>query len=104
MEFVTGLTCVKCKATYAPTQAQYTCPTCGDDGVLDVGYNYAQIRKRVDRDALERRLDRRHWRYRELLPIPRSAEIPQLFVGGTPIYPVPRLGAQLGVADLWLKD
>jgi threonine synthase len=104
MDFVTDLTCVKCKATYAPAQVQYTCPACGDEGVLDVRYDYARIRKRLDREALERRAERRHWRYRELLPIPPDAELPKLFVGDTPIYPVPRLASALGLQDLWLKD
>jgi threonine synthase len=104
MDFVTDLTCVKCKATYAPAQVQYTCPACGDEGVLDVRYDYARIRNRLDREALERRPDRRLWRYRELLPIPPDAELPKLFVGDTPIYPVPRLASALGLQDLWLKD
>jgi threonine synthase len=104
MEFVTALTCVMCGKTYGVGEVAYTCPACGDEGILNVGYDYARLRKCLDRDALARRADPRHWRYRELIPIPPEAEVPALHVGGTPLYPVPRLGAALGVPDLWLKD
>lgn len=104
MEFVTALTCVVCRATYRVGEVAYTCPACEDEGILDVGYDYARLRKSLDRDALARRPDRRHWRYRELIPIPPDAEVPDLQVGGTPMYPVPRLAAALGLHDLWLKD
>jgi threonine synthase len=104
MEYVTGLTCGVCGRVYGVGEVAYTCPPCGDEGILDVVYAYARLRTNLDRDALARRTDRRHWRYRELLPIPPDAELPALHVGGTPMYPAPRLGAALGLPDLWLKD
>lgn len=104
MEFVKGLTCVVCGKAYGVSQVPYTCPACGEDGILDVQYDFARLRKELDRDELTRRPDRRHWRYRELIPVPPDAEIPDLHVGDTPMYPTPRLAAALGMDDLWLKD
>jgi threonine synthase len=44
------------------------------------------------------------WRYRELLPLPLDAEPVTLGEGMTPLLPCPRLGGQLGLTDLWVKD
>jgi threonine synthase len=44
------------------------------------------------------------WRYRELLPLPLDAEPVTLGEGMTPLLPCPRLGAQLGLTDLLMKD
>ncbi len=104
MEFVTGLTCVVCGKTYGVSEVTYTCPACGEEGILDVQYDYARLQKDLDRDELARRPDRRHWRYRELIPVPLDAPVPDLHVGDTPMYAAPRLAAALDMEDLWLKD
>ncbi len=44
------------------------------------------------------------WRYRELLPLLRDAEPVTLGEGMTPLLPCPRLGAELGLARLLVKD
>ncbi|HET6575349.1 MAG TPA: threonine synthase [Fimbriiglobus sp.] len=44
------------------------------------------------------------WRYRELLPLPLDAEPVTLGEGMTPLLPCPRLGKQLGLSRLWVKD
>ncbi len=44
------------------------------------------------------------WRYRELLPLPLEVEPVTLGEGMTPLLPCPRLGAQLGLTKLWVKD
>jgi threonine synthase len=44
------------------------------------------------------------WRYRELLPLPLEVAPVTLGEGMTPLLPCPRLGKQLGLADLWIKD
>ncbi len=44
------------------------------------------------------------WRYRELLPLPRGAEPVTLGEGMTPLLPCPRLGRELGLARLLVKD
>jgi threonine synthase len=44
------------------------------------------------------------WRYRDLLPISPVAAVPSLRVGDTPLYHTPRLAADLGISEAWLKD
>jgi threonine synthase len=44
------------------------------------------------------------WRYRELLPLPLDVEPVTLGEGMTPLLLCPRLGSQLGLSDLWIKD
>jgi threonine synthase len=44
------------------------------------------------------------WRYRELLPPEQDDSIVTLGEGMTPLIPVPRLGQQLGLSNLWVKD
>src|SRR5262245_4626000 len=44
------------------------------------------------------------WRYRELLPIFEDADIVSLGEPMTPLLGAPRLGAALGLGDLWVKD
>jgi threonine synthase len=44
------------------------------------------------------------WRYRELLPLPLDADSVTLGEGMTPLLPCPRLGAELGLRHLYIKD
>ena len=44
------------------------------------------------------------WRYRELLPLPFDQEPVTLGEGMTPLLPCPRLGAELGLSRLRIKD
>jgi threonine synthase len=44
------------------------------------------------------------WRYRELLPLPTDVEPVTLGEGMTPLLPCPRLGKELGLGRLWVKD
>jgi threonine synthase len=44
------------------------------------------------------------WRFRPFLPLAPSETPVTLGEGDTPLIPVPRTGARLGLADLWIKD
>ncbi len=44
------------------------------------------------------------WRYRELLPLPADVEPVTLGEGMTPLLHCPRLGKELGLANLFVKD
>jgi threonine synthase len=44
------------------------------------------------------------WRYRELLPLPLESEPVTLGEGMTPLLPCPRLGKEMGIAQLFIKD
>ncbi len=102
LEHIVRLTCVKCGRTYG-TDVQYTCPSCGLEGILDVVYDYERARRTMTKDALASRRAWA-WRYLEVLPIDAKAELPHLQVGMTPVYEAPRLASALGVQSLWVKD
>ena len=100
--YVTGLRCVVCGATHS-TEVMYTCPACGNDGILDVLYNYDAIREYLNTSVLASRpFD--IWRYRELLPISTESKRPHLQLGWSPIYDSSELARHLGIARLFIKD
>lgn len=67
-------------------------------------YDYAAVRKVLNRRTLARRADQSHWRYRELLPIRGDSTLPALSVGWTPLTPAPALARHLGIGTLYVKD
>lgn len=104
MDHVTELKCLICGKTYAPDEIQYVCPDHGNDGIVDVGYDYDLVASRISRQQLRENEDYSIWRYRALLPIAPDATVPPLSVGWTPLYETPRLARDLGLKHLWVKD
>jgi threonine synthase len=70
---------------------------------LWVRYDLAAVRRAVAPAAFRDRPPSL-WRYRELLPLPLEAEPVTLGEGLTPLLPCPRLGADLGLDRLLIKD
>lgn len=103
IEHVTKLRCVVCGAAYKPESVTYTCLACGLDGILDVEYDYPSVARTLTEAALQAR-PLAHWRYRELIPIDGSVELPPLQIGWTPIYDAPRLARHVGLRTLYVKD
>ena len=104
MDHVLGLKCVLCGAEYGIDQVRYVCPKHGDEGILDVVYDYDRIGKRLTPQSLAADPMRTIWRYKALLPVRSISPTPPLSVGWTPLYPVERLREQLGLPHLWVKD
>lgn len=104
MDHVLGFRCTLCGADYDLDEVEYVCPRHGDDGILDVRYDYDRLRARLDRAALTASREGSIWRYKPLLPVVPDAPVPPLRVGWTPLYPAPRLGGPLGLDRLWVKD
>lgn len=97
------LKCVNCGREYDQEEAIYTCPECGIKGILDIVYDYEALASRVNRayfDSGEYSL----WRYFDLLPIENRKNVQPLPVGWTPMFRAERLGKQLGIKNLYLKD
>lgn len=70
---------------------------------LLVRYDLERAARTLQRDALVGRR-KNMWRYHEVLPAPDVDAIVSLGEGMTPLLSAPRLGADVGVRDLWLKD
>lgn len=104
MDHILHLKCLICGKTYRPDEIEYVCPDHGNEGIVDVQYDYERIGQRLNRDDLRRSTDPTIWRYKPLLPIEADAAVPPLTVGGTPLYHTERLAAELGLRHLWVKD
>jgi threonine synthase len=68
-----------------------------------VKYDLAAVKKAVKPGDFESRVNSM-WRYRELLPLPDGVEPVTLGEGMTPMLPCPRLGKELGLSRLFIKD
>lgn len=73
------------------------------DRPIWVRYHLDKIRAAITPEIIAKRPPTL-WRYRELLPLPLDAEPVTLGEGMTPLLPCPRLGEQLGLKHLWVKD
>ena len=104
MDHVLGLKCVLCGAEYDVNEVLYVCPKHGDEGALDVVYDYEFIGRRLTRERLAADRNNSIWRYADLLPIADASLAPPLQVGWTPLYRAEQLGERLGLKHLWVKD
>jgi len=104
MKHLKNLKCLICGNEYRPDEVQYICPHHGNEGILDVQYDYDGIASSFSRKELERTHERTIWRYKPFLPIQPNSPVPPLQVGGTPLYNAQRLATILGVHHLWIKD
>jgi threonine synthase len=96
---VLGLRCRAC-GTPAELGPNYVCVACF--GPLEVVYDPTVARRTLTRETIAARAPG-IWRYLELLPV-ASAPARGLAVGSTALVPAERLGRELGVERLWLKD
>ena len=93
--------CIGCGAEYPINEIIYNCERCGD--LLEV---------RVDEKALKEKIETGEWRlrpisvwkYKEFLPVFDETKIVTLREGGTPLYRCERLGKELGVENLYVKN
>jgi threonine synthase len=70
---------------------------------LLVRYDLSGVAKALSKQALAARAPDL-WRYRELLPVRRAADIVSLGETMTPIVPMPKLAARLGGGEILVKD
>lgn len=103
-KFVTGLRCTICNRVYAPTENIFTCPEHGNEGILDVEYDYSAIANEISINSLAKSQDFSQWRYSPLLPVHHQTTPPPIPVGWTPLIKADRLAQQCGIGTLHLKD
>ncbi len=103
-ERVIGLRCTLCGATYRLGDVEYVCPHHGDEGNLDVLYDYEAVARVSSPALIASDADVSIARYAALLPIAARDALPPIPVGGTPLYHARRLGEYLGFPFLYLKD
>ncbi len=104
MSYVKKLKCLLCGSEYDPNEVTYTCPKCGNDGILEVIYDYEEIKKYFSKESLQTNKDYSMWRYLPLLPVNDPSKIGPLKVGWTPLYEAKRIRKDLDIPHLWIKD
>jgi threonine synthase len=98
-EYLEGLECRECDARHA-AEAISACDRCF--GPLEPVYDLDRMRAEVTRAQIESG-PRSLWRYEPLLPAARDPRV-DLGDGFSPLRRAERLGAELGLKDLWIKD
>lgn len=115
MEFKAWFQCInlECKSRYELTDIIYHCKECGE--LLEVQHDMEQLKKRPAedwKDLFEGRYRRNKWPYgssvwgkRELVcPNVEDENIVSTYEGGTNLFWAERLGHQIGLDDLWVKQ
>ena len=93
------LECSHCGRTASPTGLPGVCDDCGRPWLV----RYPdRSHPTTERAEVRRRWGM--WRYRSFLPL-EPDEVPiTLGEGDTPLLPIPRVGAAMGLPNLWVKD
>ena len=99
MSYITALKCRECGQDY-PIEPLHVCETCF--GPLEVVYDYGRIRGAISQKLIESRA-RNLWRYRELLPVDNDSDVGPCS-GFTPLLHARRLGEEIGIKRLYIKD
>ena len=99
----TGLVCHRCENSYPLESTVFSCPDCGKG--LDIAYDY-ELAASHFKDFPSSERPQNIWHFEELLPIvdaDAQARVGQ-HSGYTPMIRADRLGAELGIGNLYLKD
>src|SRR5689334_5706471 len=97
---VTHLYCSACGKEHEPKKLYNLCE-CGKP--LMVAYDLEAASKTLTRESLAGR-ESSLWRYHEVLPLDNPEDKLCLGEGMTPLLSAKRLGAQLGLSHLYIKD
>ena len=101
MSYLSYLECSYCQQHHEADQLIKVCSQCGYP--LLARYHLDLARDQLDRDRISRR-PAGLWRFHEMLPVRDAKNIVSLGEGGTPVLKLERLGGQLGLENLYLKD
>jgi threonine synthase len=107
--FATSYRCVRgCPGSYEVFSVIYRCPQCG--GLLEVAHDENRLAEAADSAGWRATFDARRtgsgvWDKCEwVLPQVEPQNVVTLGEGWTPLLPMPRLGPDLGLDDLWVKQ
>ncbi len=98
MNYLSHIFCPKCEATYPKGQVHSLC-RCGSPLLAE--YDLKAAREGLSKAMLPARRPNM-WRYAEMMPA--SERFLSLGEGFTPLIPASRLGAELGLHRLYIKD
>ena len=104
MSHLTGLACIRCRASFGVEPRFDGCPACRRTAPANLTpqYDFGAIAREFPVESLRHR-PADLWRYRELLPVDPADAAP-LGEGMTPLLHCERYGRRIGLARLFLKD
>jgi threonine synthase len=100
MSFAQEIVCSRCEKQFGLSQLLNLC-SCG--APLLVHYDIEKAKAGVAKSSLTGRVAS-VWRYRELLPLQSDTNLVSLGEGFTPLLEAKKLGGDLGLRQLWIKD
>src|SRR5256885_2301581 len=98
---VTHLECAACGLTHEARRLHNLCAECGKP--LLVRYDLKRAAESLTKESLVGRAPDL-WRYREVLPVDSDDNVVTLGEGFTPLLHAARLGASLGMPELYIKE
>jgi threonine synthase len=101
MSQFTHLECSSCGEKHDSEQIQTICTKCGKP--LFARYDLEAVKDLLTKQMLVGR-EASMWRYFELLPVKNRENIVSLGEGWTPLTHAPKVGAEIGLSNLWIKD
>jgi threonine synthase len=101
VSFLTHVECTVCGHHHDPKRLLTVCERCGQ--MLAARYDLPRVAAAVTKETLRSRPPGLY-RFRELTPLDDGETAITLGEGGTPLLPLPRLAAHLGLRQLLAKD
>jgi threonine synthase len=95
------LRCIGCGKSVRETESSTRCPACQHP--LDVKYDYAYIRSRLNRYSL-RTSPVKALKYLDFYPVLDLNQVVSMDEGGTPLYRCTRLAERVGLRHLYIKN
>ena len=99
--YLTHLECSVCGTVHSHREVQTICKSCGKS--LLARYELQQAKKELSR-FFAGSLATSLWKYAPILPIEAEENIVSLGENITPLVRLPKLGAELGMRNVWMKD
>ncbi|MGF3522289.1 MAG: threonine synthase [Candidatus Bathyarchaeia archaeon] len=93
--------CINCGTKYSINEVVYFCKKCGD--LLEVKYDLKELAEKLEESRWQD-TPLSVWRYKDFMPIQDVSKIVSLNEGGTGLHSCHKLGKQLGLLQLWVKN
>ncbi|MEM1539810.1 MAG: threonine synthase [Candidatus Bathyarchaeia archaeon] len=96
-----SMRCIECGAEYTISEIIYNCEKCGD--LVEVQINEKLLKEKIETgDWRPKPIS--VWKYKDFLPVFDETKIVTLNEGNTPLYKCDRLGKELGIKNLYVKN
>ncbi len=104
MKYVKNYECTLCHKTFDKNMLINTCDECGEKGILDINYDYKELKKVINKEYFKNNTDFTMWRYKYLMSIKDVSFSKTLKIGWTPLYKSNFLKEELRLKELYIKD